>query len=567
MMRRSLVTLLLAAAPLAADDHADLVLTGGAVYTMDAARSWAQAVAVRKGRIVHVGSDAGAQRFVGRKTRVVRLEGRMVLPGFQDSHVHPVTGGVELGQCNLNDLPSKEQILDKFRECAAKPGPWVVGGGWTITAFPKGMPTRDLLDAIVPDRPVLLDSADGHTAWANSKALELAGITRTTPDPPNGRIDRDPATGEPSGTLQESADDLVNKLVPPVPASEYLAGLRRSIEMLNRYGITAVYEANAGGGPEGGGRQILDAYREADRTGVLTLRVRVALGTDPLRGPDQVDELVALRSRYASRHVRPTGAKIFADGVIEPRTAAMLEPYDDRPGDRGKPLLEDAAMKALVARLVDAGFSVHVHAIGDRAVRMTLDAFEGSRAKSAAAGLRHQIVHLEVIDPTDVPRFRELGVIANFEPLWSYADAYVRDLTWPGLGPERSKRLYVTGDLVRSGAVVSFGSDWSVSSANPLEGIQVAITRQAPEAKERTEAMLPEQAVDLPTALAAYTMGSAWAHSLEAETGSLEVGKAADLVVLSENLFALDPHDIGKTRVLLTLFEGRPVYRDPLLSW
>lgn len=565
---RIAVVLLMAMAPLArAADRADLVLTGGAVYTMDAARSWAEAVAVKKGRIVYVGSDAGAQRFVGSKTRVVRLGGRMVLPGFQDSHVHPVTGGVELGQCNLNDLATKEAILDKVRECAKTDGPWVVGGGWSVTAFPGGMPTREMLDAIISDRPVLLDSADGHTAWANSKALELAGITAATPDPPNGRIDRVSATGEPVGTLQESADELVNKLVPAIPAAEYLAGLRRSLEMLNRYGVTGVYEANAGAGPEGGGQPVLDAYREADSKGLLTLRVRVSLGTDPLRGPEQVDELIALRKKYASRHVSPVAAKIFADGVIEPRTAAMLEPYDDRPGDRGKPNLEDAQMKALVARLVDAEFAVHVHAIGDRAIRMSLDAFEGVRSKSAARGLRHQIVHLEVIDSADVGRFRDLGVIANFEPLWSYADAYIRDLTWPGIGPERSKRLYPIGDLVRSGAVVSFGSDWSVSTANPLEGIQVAVTRQAVDPKERLDPMLPEQAVDLPTALAAYTMGSAWAHGLERETGSLEAGKSADLVVLSDDLFALDPHDIAKVRVLLTLFEGRPVYRDPSISW
>ncbi|HEY6551795.1 MAG TPA: amidohydrolase family protein, partial [Vicinamibacteria bacterium] len=227
----------------------------------------------------------------------------------------------------------------------------------------------------------------------------------------------------------------------------------------------------------------------------------------------------------------------------------------------------DEALRALVARLVEKDFAVHVHAIGDRAVRMTLDAFESSRQASLDRGLRHQIAHLQVIESEDVPRFRDLGVVANFEPLWAFADAYVRDLTWPALGPARSKRMYPIADLARSGAVVAFGSDWSVSSPNPLEGIQVAITRQAVEPKERTEPLLPEQAIDLPTALAAYTIGPAYAHGLESETGSLEVGKAADLVVLSENLFKVDPREIAKARVLLTLLEGQAVHRDAALGF
>ncbi len=293
----------------------------------------------------------------------------------------------------------------------------------------------------------------------------------------------------------------------------------------------------------------------------------MSLGTDATRGPEQVDDMVRLREQFTSARVRPVAAKIFADGVIEARTAAMLENYDDRPGQRGEPRFGDAALSALVGRLVEKDFAVHVHAIGDRAVRMTLDAFEASRKASADRGLRHQIAHLQVIEPEDVPRFRDLGVVANFEPLWAYADAYIRDLTWPALGPARSKRMYPIADLARSGAVVSFGSDWSVSSPNPLEGIQIAITRQALEAKERTEPLLPEQAIDLPTALAAYTIGAAYANGFDRETGSLEVGKSADLVVVSENLFKIGPHEIAKARVLLTLLEGQAVYRDPSLGF
>jgi hypothetical protein len=554
------------AAALAPPPPADLLLTGGAVYTMDAARSWAEAVAVREGRIVYVGNDLGARAYLGPKTRVVALGGRMVLPSFQDAHIHPVSGGVELGQCNINDLATKDAILEKVRACAAtEKKTWIVGGGWPLPAFPDANPRKEMLDAVVPDRPVVLSAADGHSSWVNSKALELAGITAATPDPVNGRIERD-ASGAPSGTLREAAQRLVDKLVPEPTAEEHLAGLRRAITLLNGYGITGVYEANAGGGPKGTS-VTLATYREAERQGLLSLRVRVSLGTDATRGPEQVDDLVRLREQFTSARVRPVAAKIFADGVIEARTAAMLESYDDRPGQRGEPRLGDAALRALVGRLVEKDFAVHVHAIGDRAVRMTLDAFEEVRKASADRGLRHQIAHLQVIEPEDVPRFRDLSVIANFEPLWAYADAYVRDLTWPALGSARSKRMYPIADLARSGAALSFGSDWSVSSPNPLEGIQVAITRQALEAKERTEPLLPEQAIDLPTALAAYTIGAAYANGFDRETGSLEVGKAADLLVVSENLFKLDAHEIAKARVLLTLLEGQAVYRDPSLAF
>lgn len=559
----SLLAAFLAVPSGAAEAPADLVLTGGDVYTMDAARSWARAVAVREGRIVFVGSEDGAEAWVGPSTQVLRLPGRMVLPAFQDAHVHPVSGGVELGQCNLNDLATSAAILEKVRACDKEQTgrPWLVGGGWGLPAFPGGAPTKQLLDAIVPDRPVFLSAADGHSGWANSKALTLAGITRATPDPKDGRIERDPATREATGTLRESAQGLVTRLIPQPTAEERLAGLRRALALLNGYGITAVQEASAGSGAEGGGaRATLTAYRDAERRGELTCRVVAALGTDAARGPEQVDDLVRLRAEFGSDRLKPVAAKIFEDGVIEARTAAMLEPYLDRPGERGEPNFPPDRLNPLVARLAAEGFSVHVHAIGDRAVRLALDAFEA--AGPPRNGQRHQIAHLEVIHPDDIPRFRRLGVMANFQALWAQADDYVTELTWPALGPERSRWLYPIASVARSGASMAFGSDWSVSSPNPLEAIQVALTRQALKHPKRA-ALVPEEAIDLPTALAAYTIGSAFANGLERETGSIEVGKAADLVVLSANLFGVTPADLGRERVLLTLLAGATVYRAP----
>jgi predicted amidohydrolase YtcJ len=555
---------LAAARPNAPGPPADLVLRHGALYTVDAVRSWAQAVAVKDGRIVYVGSDAGVAAQVGPRTKVVDLAGRLVLPGFVDAHIHPVSGGIELGLCNLNDLPDAPATLAKIRACAAeKPGgDWVQGGGWSLTAFPASGPTRQALDAVVPDRPAYFSAADGHSAWVNSKALALAGVTRDTADPANGRIERD-VNGEATGALRESAGDLVSRLLPEPTALEHLAGLRRGIEHANRYGLTTLQEANAGPGPAGS-PGALGAYREAERRGLLTARVTVSLATDSSRGPEQVDDLVKLRREFMGTLVRPLAAKIFADGVIEPRTAAMLEPYSDQPGTRGAPNWSEAALNAIVARLVKEDFNVHVHAIGDRAVRMTLDAMEAARGGEGSRRPRNQIAHLEVIQPQDVARFSTLGVIANFQPLWAYADGYIRDLTWPGLGAERSRFLYPIGSVARSGAVLAFGSDWSVSSLNPLEGIQVAVTRRGIAPADAAQApLLPEEAIDLPTAVAAYTIGAAYAADRDTETGSLEVGKLADLVVLSDNVFALPSPEIARAKVLLTLLGGKPVWRDP----
>jgi predicted amidohydrolase YtcJ len=538
---------------------ADLVLTGGAVYTMDAARSWAEAVAVRDGRIVFVGSAREGERFIGPRTRVRELKGRMILPGFHDAHVHPVSGGVELAQCNLNDLPTAEAVIAKVKACAAAAGPddWVVGGGWALPVFPGGIARKETLDAATGGRPAYLSTADGHSAWVNTRALVLAGVSAATKDPENGRIERD-GQGEPAGLLRESAMALVGAHVPaPTPALR-LQGLRQATAKLNAAGVTAVQEASAP-------RAYLETYREAERKGLLTVRVTAALETDESRGPEQVADLERLRAEFASARVHPIAAKIFADGVIEGRTAALIEPYLDRPGFRGAPNRSAEDMTAFVRRLAAAGFNVHVHAIGDRAIRETLDAMEAARPAAAGRDLRFQIAHAQLIRPEDVRRFRPLGVIANFQPLWAWADSYIKDLTWPTLRRELWASLYPIGSVARTGAVLAFGSDWSVSSLVPLEGVQVALTRQSPDQRP-IEPMQPDERIDLPTALAAYTIGAAYAMGLEKETGSVEVGKRADLIVLEENLFDVPVRRLGQARVLLTLLDGESVYADPSLK-
>jgi hypothetical protein len=548
------VTLLGACAPPRENPAADLVLKGGAVHTMDDARSRAEAIAVSGGEIVFVGTNAGVERFVGPSTRVVSLGGKMVLPGFHDAHVHPVTGGIELGQCNLNGLATQDAVLKAIAGCASKADrAWIVGGGWELPLFPGANPASATLDALVPDRPAYLSSADGHSAWVNSRALAAAGITAATPDPPNGRIERDPGTKEPSGTLRESAMRLVSRHLPPVTSLDHIEGLKRALAMANRFGITSFVEAN-------GTAPVVEAYASLEREGGLSARVRIAIALDETRDESQVDSLSATRRRFTGVFLRADAAKIFADGVIESRTAALLEPYLGF-DQRGPSNYEPERLSRIVARLDREGFQVHVHAIGDRAIRETLDAFEGARNENGRRDSRHQISHLELFDPSDIPRFRALGVVANFQPLWAYADAYITELTEPVLGPERSRWLYPIRSVADAGAVLAAGSDWSVSSMNPIEAMQVAVTRRRLD--DRTgSAWIPEERVDLDTILTAYTRGGAYAMHQETLTGSLEVGKRADIIVLDRDLFDLAPEEIQSNRVLWTLLDGKEVFRD-----
>jgi predicted amidohydrolase YtcJ len=537
---------------------ADLVLRGGAVYTVDAARSWATALAVRDGRIVYVGTDSVPSGLLGPRTEVMNLAGGMVLPGFQDGHVHLLAGGLELGQCTLYTLDAAA-IADSVRACAAaRPeAAWVLGAGWELPAFPEANPSKTLLDRLVPDRPALFVAADGHSAWTNSRALALAGITRDTRDPADGRIERDRCTGEPSGTLRETAISLVSELLPEPSAEELDAGLARGVRLANQAGITSAFEASVS-------ERELRAFAAADRTGRLTIRIVAGMDGEPdSTGIDSlVHRLRRWRSSHATPRVRPRAVKLYQDGVIESGTAALLAPYLDRAGNAGKPIYAQATLDSLTAALDREGWQIHVHAIGDRAIRMTLDAFMRARQANGGRDARHTITHLQLIDPADIPRFRELRVIANFEPLWANGDEYLTRLAEPALGRQRSRWLYPIASLAKAGAVVSGGSDWSVSSIAPLDGIQVAVTRRSPEGPAGSAPWRPEEVVDLPTAIALYTINAAYQLGQERETGSIEVGKLADLVVLERNLFAVAPTEIHRVRVLRTMVDGRTVYRS-----
>jgi len=535
---------------------ADLVLRHGAIYTVWPSRPWVEAVAVRDGRMVFVGDEAGVDRFIGRATRVVDLAGRMVLPGFQDSHAHPLSGGLELGECNLYSARTAAEIEGVIRAYAAQHPelPWIRGNGWQLPVFVGANPRRELLDALVPDRPAFFYAADGHSAWVNSKALELAGITRETPDPKNGRIERDMRTRAPTGTLRESAIDLVAKHLPEYSTQARIGAARRALAEANRFGITSITDADAGPG-------YLEAYRALDDRGELTARVTAALHVENNPVASETNRLVELRRRYTGTRLVANTVKFYADGVIEARTAALLAPYLGHGNETGPLNYTPEDLAARVSAADREGFQIHVHAIGDRAIRVTLDALAQARHENGPRDARPVIAHIELFDPADIPRFRSQGVIASFQPFWAEPDEYIRDLTLPVLGPARSRWIYPIASLLNSGAVVVGGSDWTVSSLNPLDAIQVAITRRSID-DPPGPAWIPEERADLPRMLAAYTINAAYAVKMERETGSLEPGKLADMIVLDRNLFEVPTTDLHKVKVLQTLLEGREVWRD-----
>ncbi|WP_236967916.1 amidohydrolase [Microbacterium aurantiacum] len=544
--------------------HADLVLHGGPVFTADTVRSRAHAVAVSGGRIVAVGGDE-VRDLIGPRTEVVDLGGRLLVPGFQDAHVHPVWGGLDMLRCDLAEYGDAPQYLDAIgRYVAAHPDDeWILGGGWQMSAFPGGTPRAEALDAVTGDRPAFFPNRDGHGAWVNSAALRAAGIDRDTPDPADGRIERNP-DGTPSGTLHEGAMALVNRLLPEEPLERMTEALLVGQRYLHSFGITAWQDAIVG--PYGDAGDPGPAYLRAAAEGTLTARVVGALWWDRSAGLEQIPILQERRERYRGGRFAATSIKIMQDGVAENFTASMLEPYGDghgHPTDNSGISFVDPEILSRAVPLLDAdGFQVHFHAIGDRAVRECLDAVARAVEKNGRRDNRHHIAHIQVVHPDDIPRFRELGVAANMQSLWATYEPQMVDLTLPFLGEPRSAWQYPFGDLLRSGAVLAAGSDWSVSSPDPMAAIHTAVNRKAAPGHEEGEydAFLPEQAIDLATSLAAYTAGSAWVNHLEADTGTIEVGKYADLALLDRDPFAGPADLIGATRVLQTFVEGERVY-------
>ena len=536
----------------------DLAILGGSIFTVAAAQPRAQAVAVAAGRIVAVGSDQEIQELVGTGTDVVELQGQTVLPGFQDAHIHFAHGGMAAQTCDLHDSTSPAQHAEVIGAYAAMhpAAPWIVGGGWSMDDFGGAMPSAGFLDELVPDRPVVLETRDAHSAWVNSRALELAGISAATPDPVGGVIDRS-GGGAPSGTLQETAMRLVKRLLPEPSAADWERAIMDAQRTLHALGITACQEASLD-------ETLFAPYRSLAERGLLTMRTEGNLLWSDDADDDLIDELMERRARGTVGRLRIRGAKLFQDGVVESKTAAMLDAYRDDQGTVteafGVSLFEPDRLRRIVRLLDRNRFQVHIHAIGDRAVRESLDALEGARGANGRRDARHHLAHVQFVAAEDVSRFGDLGVTANVTPYWAVSSGYVRDLTLPFVSAKAGAMMYAFRSILRSGGRIAFGSDWNVSTPDPLLQLEVAVTRRRP-GRDGDDPLLPHEALSLEEAISAATMGSAFVNHLDAETGSLEPGKLADIVVLDRDLFDRGAGAIGEARVAMTLVEGEVVYR------
>ena len=544
---------------------ADLVLVHAHIYTVNARQPWAQALAVRDGRILAVGTDRDMARYRGASTKVIDAKGRLVLPGFTDCHAHFLDGSFTLQQVNLDDATTISEIVRRVKTYAAAhpKDPWLLGRGWVYPVFgPSGLPDKKYLDAIVPDRPVYLESYDGHTWWANSKALEAAHITRETANPPGGEIVRDPATGAPTGALKEDAADAVVRRAIPEPSREAkLQAIRAGMKHANQFGVVRVHVPGSVYAHKDD-LQNVDLLEELRHSGELTLRFYLAYRLDPPEMSDrQLAEILQARDRYHDDWIAAGAAKFFIDGVIETHTAAMLAPYSNDPALSGQLLWEAEKYKRSVAELDGRGIQVFTHAIGDRAIRVALDAYEDATKRNDMTNARHRIEHVEDVSAADIARFAQLGVIASMQPLHAYPDEDAFEAWVPSVGPERAQRAWAWHSIQAAGGVLAFGSDWPIVTLSPWPGLQNAVTRQTTEGEPK-DGWIPAQRITLSEAIKGYTLNAAFAGRREKTEGSLEPGKLADLVVVSQDIFKVDPLKIGETKVLLTMVGGRVVYES-----
>jgi predicted amidohydrolase YtcJ len=565
------------------DGQADLVFTGGRIRSPAHPSGFVQAAAVRGGLIQAVGTDQEIKQVTGPGTRVVELGGQLAMPAFGDAHVHAVAGGLESLRCDLVGLRTRQESLAAVAAYCAGLGPdaWVLGGGWAMSAFPGGLPTAVDLDPVTGGRPAFLPNRDHHSAWVNTAALDRAGVDARTPDPPDGRIERD-AAGRATGVLHDGAMRLVAELVPPAGAAELRAGLLAAQAHLHSLGITRFQDACVGAAAELGIPDVFDTYRQAAADGALTCHVVGALWWDRSRGLGQIDDLLARRERAGGEpggreraggepggreRFRATTVKLMLDGVCETFTAAMSAPYLGRHGERGRLFIDPDTLREATGRLAAEGFQLHFHAIGDRAVSTALDALEALPATQRRAG-RHHLAHLQFIAPQDMGRFRALDAVANFQPLWACNEPQMEELTLPFVGPERAAWQYLIGSLARGGTRIAFGSDWPISSADPLQEMHVAVNRVKserlgrPGEPECEDPFLAGQAITVDDAIDAFTSGVDWVNHEEHAAGILLPGMRADVAVLDQDLYAIPPGEIGSTSVVMTVASGRVVFGD-----
>ena len=534
----------------------DLIVVNGNIVTMDPARPRAEAMAIRAGRIVALGRSDEMRDLAGAGTRHVDAGGRMVLPGFQDTHIHLQDSGHDYSQA-VDLSPAKtvgelQEILRRHAETAG--GEWVLGSGWNGGYFSEANLARQVIDAVVPGRPCYITSSDYHNACLNSAGCERLGMTAATPDPPNGHFVRQP-DGAPTGLVYEDAMIWIAERMPPVTDADYRQGVLAAQALANRHGLTGVLDASVK-------ERHARVYARLEQAGELSLRIASTARIEPHeQAGEALERVLALRAMHRSDLFKVHSAKFFLDGVFENRTAAMIDAYADDAGGNAPLMFSRDQIMDFFPLFDAARFQLHVHAIGDGAVRAALDGMqEAIRQNGRWPGL-HQIAHVQTVHPDDIGRFRALGVMANLQPLWAHVEPSITDLVLPILGPGRAAGLYAFRSLIDAGAPFTLSSDWGVSSLNPFEIMETAVTRQPPGAASHP-VLMPEERLTRFEALAGYTVNAARAAWNGELCGALAPGRYADFIIPDRDILACDIYELGRTEVLLTVLEGREVYRS-----
>ncbi|MFN0108214.1 MAG: amidohydrolase [Blastocatellia bacterium] len=537
---------------------ADLVLTNGRIWTGNDAVSTVEAVAIRKDQIIRVGTALEIKPLIGAQTQVIDLGGRLASPGFNDAHIHFLGGASGLNRIDLTGAKTVAEMVERIAAYAKKnpDKQWITGRGWEYTPFPGGLPTKIYLDAIIKDRPVFLSAYDGHSGWANSKALELAGINKETKFTGFGEIVRN-AAGEPTGALKEGAQGLVRRLIPEPTREEQLDALRQGLKLAASLGITSMQ--NASGSPAE-----MSLFEELLQRGELTVRYLTAFSVGERTTDDQIKQFVELKNKYdLNPMLRATAVKFVLDGVIESHTAAMIDRYSDLPTDSGNPFGETTmppdVYRNMVVKLDKLGFQIFTHAIGDRAVREALNAYEAALKANNRGFNRHRIEHIETVSPSDIARFAKLNVLASMEPI--HADPGTVDVWSKAVGAERLPYAFAWQSLLKAGARLVYSSDWPASiSLDPIRGIHNAVNRRTVDGLP-AKGWIPEQRISVVDALRAYTQAGAFSSFEEGIKGRIAVGQLADIIVFSQDFLKGEPLRIHESKVTLTVFNGKVIYR------
>lgn len=541
-------------------EPADLILKNGYIYTVDGRSSIAESVAIKKGKIAFVGNNIDANKFIGSNTQIIDLDGQLMLPGFMDAHCHLISSYRYFNELNIYGLKTYKEVQDVIKKYIVEhpEAKYIKGRGWSDTSFPGNGPDKKMIDEIVDHIPVSFSSDGGHAVWVNSKTLDLAGINAHTANTVGGVVERYPGTNEPNGTLRENAASLVSFVFPSYTIENLMSGLIQYQKMANSFGITNIHDAYLDAGSDE-----TEAFRTLENNHRLNIRVRASLYIDPQQSTEQIQLLLDERKKNTNALFQTNSAKIFMDGVIEGGTAFLKEPYKTQPDNYGKLLWNLDSLKKMCIALEKEHFQIHVHSIGDAATAVTLDAFEAAAIHNGMRDRRNSITHLQLLDKSDFKRFNKLNVIAITQPYWFIKDDYYYNIQIPYLGQERADKEYPMKSFYDAGVIVASSSDFPVTiPCNPLNAIQYGITRNKSTNNDPKETLWPEESVTLEQMIRSFTINAAYANFMEKETGSIEVGKSADLIILNKNLFKISPLEINTAKVLTTYFQGKVVYQN-----